>query len=240
MSVVSPSRTSDIDYSVGREAAGSGYYIFRDGIEKHHAQDESEFLFFFEKDLTIELQKLRRDLLFIHAAALEYRKRAIIFPASSGAGKSTFTWALLHNEFRYLSDELAPIDLDTMHVLPYPHALCLKSDPPAPYDVPQSVIRTSHTLHVPVTRFAHAVAPEAAPLSAIFFLEYHPSAAKPAIRQISAGAAAACLFSHALNPLAHSANGLDAAIHVIKNAECFELHTANLKDTCLLVRKYLS
>jgi len=240
MSVVSPSRTSDIDYAVGRELSGSGYYIFRDGIETYHAQDESEFLFFFEKDLTIELQKLRRDLLFIHAAALEYQKRAIIFPASSGTGKSTFTWALLHNEFRYLSDELAPIDLETMHVLPYPHALCLKSDPPAPYHVPQNVIRTTYTLHIPVTQFAHAVVPEAAPLSAVFFLEYYPSAVKPEIRQISAGAAAARLFSHALNPLAHSANGLDATIHVIKKTECFELHMANLKDTCLLVRKYLS
>ena len=239
MSLDSPSRRADMNYFVGREPSISGYYLLRDGIDKYCVQDEAEFLFTFEKDLTIELQKLRSDLFFIHAAALEYQKRAIIFPASSGTGKSTFTWGLLQNELRYLSDELAPINLATMHVLPYPHALCLKSDPPAPYYLPQTILRTSRTLHVPVTQFADAVVSEATLLSAIFFLEYDSSATNPMIRQISPGTAAARLFSHALNPLAHSANGLEAAISIVKKVECFELHMTDLKETCLLVKKFL-
>ena len=50
----------------------------------------------------------------------------------TGAGKSTTAWGLLHHGFSYLSDELAPIDLETLEVLPYRHALCLKRRPPSP------------------------------------------------------------------------------------------------------------
>lgn len=234
------SREVSLDYYVGRENSGSGYYISRDGLGRRDAQDEAEFLFIFEKDLEIELQKLRRDLFFVHAATLEFRERAIIFPASSGSGKSTFTWGMLHNGFRYLSDELAPIDLDTMQVLAYPHALCLKSEPPGPYQLPRAVIRTSHALHVPVAQFADALGPVAVPLTEIFFLEYHPAAAKPEIRRISASAAAARLFSHALNPLAHSNSGLDAAIHIVKKVKCYELQIAVLEETCRQVKAFFS
>jgi hypothetical protein len=76
-------------------------------------------------------------------------------------------------------------------------------------------------------------------LLAIFVLKYHPHAVKPAIEQISTGVAAARLVSHILNSLAHSANGLDAASKVIKQPECFELYMADLKDTFLLVWKFL-
>lgn len=233
-------RAADLDYFVGRERSGAGYYVWRDSLDKHFAQDEAEFLFTFEKDLEIQLQKLRRDLFFVHAAVLEFRERGIIFPASSGSGKSTFAWGMLHNGFRYLSDELAPIDLDSMRVMAYPHALCLKGEPPEPYQLPREIIRTSRTLHVPVEQFARALGPAAAPLREIFFLKYQPLAAKPEITKISTGTAATRLFANALNPLAHSGSGLDAAIRIASKAECYELVVAALDESCLQVKKVLS
>ncbi len=233
-------RAADLEYFVGRQQAGAGYYVSRDGFGRYVAQDEAEFLFVFEKDLAIELQKLRRDLFFVHAAVLEYRERAIIFPASSGSGKSTFAWGMLHHGFRYLSDELAPIDMETMQVLAYPHALCLKREPPEPYRLPPEIIRTSRGLHVPVDQFAQPPGPVAVPLREIFFLKYQPTALNPEITRVGTSTAAIHLFSNALNALAHSGSGLDAAIQIAGGVECYKLGVAALEESCLKVKKLLS
>jgi len=46
----------------------------------------------------------------LHAAAVSKNGRAIVVPANSGAGKSTFTTWLAANDFDYLTDELILVD----------------------------------------------------------------------------------------------------------------------------------
>ena len=46
-------------------------------------------------------------------------------------------------------------------------------------------------------------------------------------------------FSYALNPFGHSANGLEAAICIVKKAERFKLHMTGLKETHLPAKKFL-
>ena len=65
-----PRSPLDISYSVGRVSAEAGFFVTRAGQERLMAQDVAEFLFLFEKDLTIELQRRRPDLFYIHAAAV--------------------------------------------------------------------------------------------------------------------------------------------------------------------------
>jgi len=74
------------------------------------AMGVDDLLYYLEKDVTVEIQQRRPDLLFMHAAAVEWRGTAVVLAADSGSGKSTTTWALLHHGVRYLSDELAAID----------------------------------------------------------------------------------------------------------------------------------
>ena len=116
-----------INYRITPEDGGEGRLITRNGACPELARDDGEFLYMFEKDMTIETQKLRRDLYFVHAAVLELDGRALALVAPSGCGKSTTAWGLLHHGFKYLSDELAPVHLTTMRVRPFPHALCVKS-----------------------------------------------------------------------------------------------------------------
>ena len=139
----------DVEYSVATsDAPGLFSLVCREGpsIEGLNIGD---LLFHIEKDLAVELQKRRPDLYFLHSAALEWKGKAYLFAAEAGSGKSTTTWALLHHGFRYLSDELSPIDPNTMQVFPYPHALCLK-EPPPDYPLPPETVDLGRTLHVPV------------------------------------------------------------------------------------------
>ena len=141
----------DLDYSVLSNEQEPSFSVVRDGGETLDGTGLSDFLFLLEKDVTVELQRRRAELLFLHSAAIDWYGRACLLAAESGRGKSTTTWALLHHEFGYLTDELSPIDLDSMQVFPYPHALCLKRFPPA-YPLPEEAVHLGRTIHVPTGR----------------------------------------------------------------------------------------
>src|SRR5262249_9662387 len=109
-----------LHYTVDRQDGSDRFVIIRASQPPLIALDPGEFLFLFEKDMTVELQKLRRDLYFVHAAVLQFGRTVFMLVGESGSGKSTTTWALLHHGCGYWSDELAPVDLQTLGVYPYP------------------------------------------------------------------------------------------------------------------------
>ena len=232
-------RRADLQYSVGRQLGTSFYSIVRNGSRRLKAADDGEFLFLFEEDITIQLQKLRADLYFLHSAGLGFAGKAVMLVGPSGSGKSTTAWALLHHGFRYLSDELGPVNLKTMEVYPYPHALCLKKEPPRCYPLPEKTFCTSRTLHVPIKELPSGVNTSPTPLAAVFFLRCRAWKSKPSVRPLSKAEAGTRLFVNALNPLAHPGEGLDGALQIASQIPCFELTTASLPATCALVKDTL-
>jgi len=227
----------DLRYSVTHKKGSRVFTLRRNPQESITASNDGELVFLLENDMTVELQKLRSDLYFIHAAALEFRERAILLVGPSGSGKSTTTWGLLHFGFRYLSDELAPVRLDRMEVVPYPRALCLKTTPPGGYPLPNGILQTSHTLHVPVKCMPSDAISKPTKVGVIFFLRDFSS---PAVGPMRKADAATRLFMNALNPLAHTADGLDAAIDLVENNICFELFAGEISATCSLIKTTLN
>jgi hypothetical protein len=230
-----PVEDAQIAYRITRQDADQGLLIERKGACPELARDDGDFLYMFEKDMTIETQKLRPDLYFLHAAVLELDGRALALVAPSGSGKSTTTWGLLHHGFRYVSDELAPLYLSTMRVQPFPHALCLKA-PPDEYPLPKETIYTSCTAHVPTECLPGETTVEMMPLEAIFFIRFSSELSEPLLKPIGRAEATARLFTNALNPLAHTGDGLDGAIEIVARTHCFELLSSNLKPTCELIK----
>lgn len=188
----------------------------------------AELIFLLEKDLTIEAQKRRPDLYFLHAAALLYRDSAFLLIGRSGNGKSTTCWGLLHHGCGYLSDELAPIDLQRHTVQPYPHALCLKSEPAPPYTLPRDVLRTAPTLHVTVEHLPCPVIHTPSPLKAIFHIQHRGVEHAPALTELSTAEAGMLIYANALNPLCHNEDGLDAALDIARQCRVFNLITGRL------------
>jgi hypothetical protein len=230
-------------YTVGRERASGDLYILPPrGGRPLRTSDAGEFLFLFDKDLTVRLQRLRPDLYFVHAAVLEAPGgKALMLVAPSGVGKSTAAWGLSHLGFRYLSDELAPVDMRSLAVRPYPRALCLKSEPPGGHRLPSGTVRTLGSFHVPPASLPGGrAAPGPIPLGAIVFLRYPRAGHAPAAWPVSAAQAAARLYANALNPLAHPADGLDAAVEIARRARCLELRAGELRATCALINLCLS
>jgi ABC-type dipeptide/oligopeptide/nickel transport system ATPase subunit len=235
---VSESRAS-LEYEISViEGEVKQMKISRSGRSDLVTDDLGEFIFFFEKDMTIELQKIRSDLLFIHSAVLEYQGQGLLLVAPSGTGKSTTSWAMLNSNFNYLSDELAPVNLQSMQVEPYPHALCLKAVPPI-FELPDDSLHTSHTIHVPI-KYNGPIEP--VKLSYILYLEFDKNITEAEIQPVTTAEAAAKLYTNSLNILAHAngENGLQAAISVAKKVKNYNLKSNLLDKTCEQLKVLLS
>jgi hypothetical protein len=224
---------SDLSGPVYRlQKTDEGFLIQDSHGTLEEAATDGDFVYAVEKKLTIEAQLRRQDLYFVHAGVLASHAGAFVLSGESGAGKSTLTWALLHNGFDYLSDELAPIELEGLRVYPYPHAICLKKEPPIPYILPKGVLRTSRTFHVPVESLPSRACREEQPLRFLFFIRYDPAESEPRILPISPMEGAARLYSNTLNSLAHAGLGLEKAISIAKNYECFTVTSPSAERTC--------
>ena len=228
---------TDTDFAYTIRSINDSFLVEReDTASQLPATGLDDLVYCLEKDLTVELQRRRPDLFFLHAAAVEWRGNAVVLAADSGSGKSTTAWALLHHGFRYLSDELAAIDPDTLQVFAYPHAVCLKRAPPSPYVLPAATLHLGRTIHVPVTALPAALADDPLPLGAVFLIRHDPDLAHPQLRRLGVVEASARIYVTALNALAHSDRGLDVALRIAQRVPCFALGTAELGETCAVIR----
>lgn len=223
-------------YRYRAAARGSGCVLAPAGRE-FPVSGRSEALHRIDSELVVALQRRRSDLLFVHAAALERAGRVCLLAATSGTGKSTTSWGLLHHGFSYASDELSAVALDDLRVLPYPRALCLKQLPPAPYRVPASAVRAGTMLFIPSQALPSRVVAGVRPLAAVFVLERSAQAADPAVRAIGAAEAAARLYATTLNALAHPDRGLGSVLRLAGGVPCFRVSLGALERSCALLRE---
>ena len=228
--------SSEIEFSVKRSETSASLSLAQREQAAQVAEDPSDLLFLLEKQVTIELQKRRPDLFFLHAAAIILEGRACLLTAESGGGKSTTAWGMLHHGFEYLTDELSPVDIRSMRVFPYPHAIGLKRRPPDSYPLPPSVLDLGRTIHIPVNALPCRTVSEPCPLAAVFVLKYRPDLAAPEVRAVGPAEAAARIYANALNALAHDDHGLDAAARIAEQVPCFSVLSAGLPATCRLIR----
>ena len=226
---------ADLHYIVGRDSARTTFFIKRQGRELLTAPDDGAFLQLFDEDIVIELQKLRCDLYFVHAAVLTVADTAFMLVARPGGGKSTLCWALSHHGFPFLSDELGPVDLQTLGIHRYPRAVALKTQPPASYPIPPATLQTSRSWHIAAEDLPGGIGTGLTRLTTVFFVQYDAKAREPSVRRLSVAEATGRLYANTLNALAHAGDGLDAAIRITAAITCFELVSADLTATCGLL-----
>jgi len=219
----------DLEYTIKRNGVG---FILEGETSVVPTDDLGDLIYHLDKRLTLALQRARKDLCFLHAAAvIAPDGQVIVLTAASGSGKSTLAWALLHYGFGYLSDELAPIDPETLVVHGYPHALCLKRQPPTPYSPPPATLVTSRSMHIPV-----AASPREGRLAAIFFVDHHHPVGHPVLTEVSPARAAMYLYANTLNPLSHANEGLDTIAAIAQSVPSYHLNSGDLDGACNAIR----
>jgi hypothetical protein len=219
-------------YRIESRSGGAARLVRPDSEFAVDPRDLGELIYLLEADLVIQLQLLHPSLLFLHAAALEFEGGVHILTGHSGAGKSTTAWGLLHHGFEYLSDELAPLLLPDARVYPYPHALCMKTDPPAPYPVGSRGWRTPRGIHIPMP---HTPTAPREPVRSILFIEHDPKRVEPVLTALTAGEAAARLYPNVLNALAHDGDGLTPVTDLTSRIPALRVESGELRATCEVI-----
>ncbi len=64
----------------------------------------------------------------LHAGVVSWKDQGIVICGASNMGKSTLTLKLVENGFKFLSDEVASINLSTCELSPFPRALGFRED----------------------------------------------------------------------------------------------------------------
>jgi HprK-related kinase A len=180
----------------------------------------------------------------IHAAVLEVDGAGVIFPAEPGSGKTTLSAAMVHSGWRYLSDEFALIDPDTLRLQPYPKALCVKEGSYPILD--QLGLRTKRrrdydkgrkgkvTFVRPAELSSDPIG-DACPVKHIVFCHYD-GRAKPSIEPISRAEAVLRLNEQSFNFHKFRAKGIGILAEVVRGAKCYELWSGPIRETCDLLR----
>jgi hypothetical protein len=214
-------------YRISRPVPNGGV-IVETSTGRTTLDNASSVLPHLDKHLITRLQHERPDLYFLHGAAIAIKGRAAAVIAPSGSGKSTLAFTLIQHGVTYLSDELVPIDVGQNIVYPYPRAICLKSPPSKPYQLPSGTVRCGSLSYVPASTGVMRVAPM--PIGALFFLD-RTAPANPC-EPMTTASAVAHLIANSLNSLAHQQWGVDAAFALAARVPCFALNSTHLENAC--------
>jgi hypothetical protein len=148
------------------------------------------------------------DRTFVHAGAVEYERRAIIFPGYSFSGKTTLTEAFVRAGATYYSDEFAVLDKNGL-VYPYPKPLSIR--------VGDDHLQTDHTIE----SINGVAGVDPIPLGALIITNYDPGS-EWAPRELSAGEAALAVLSHTVTAQTRPDEAIRAISRAVQNAVALE------------------
>lgn len=101
------------------------FRLYKDGLEISSGISETNFFKYLNSTLRLEVAEFAEGRVFLHAGVVGWHGQAIVFPATSFAGKSTLTAELVRNGAEYYSDEYAVLD-ENGHVGPFPRHLSMR------------------------------------------------------------------------------------------------------------------
>ena len=230
-------------YTLTETAGGAGTFdVARDDVLLAQDQCAGDALGRLVWDVNRSAAAASGAHLLFHAGALEADGAGIVLPGTSGSGKSTLTAGLARAGLGYLTDELAALDLDRGHFLPYAKPITLKRGsfsvlpdlhpdrtvgPGAgPWDGAEWQVAMGGASGRRVGR--------PCPPSLVIVPRYDP-AGPTALTPLSDTEAFLSLALHAVNLLPHGVAGSAALGRVVTQSSCYALTMSDLEEACALV-----
>ncbi len=246
-----------IQIDVRRTRAGRSfrrrYEVWADGTKRFTVWDHNALLPHIELALNWHIMLYLPRYYQVHAGVMEIGGEGVIFPAAPGSGKSTLTAGLLARGWRYLSDEFALIDPETLLLQPYPKALCIKK---GSFDVLRGLgvswrrrgeyvkgnkgrvtfVRPGEIHPQALGATGGLPARAACPIRHIIFCDYQPGRS-PSMEPISRADAVLRLNRQSFNFLKFRARGIAILSDVARGAHCYQLASGAIDETCDLVAR---
>lgn len=148
--------------------------LTQNGVELGASDTRLKAFRFFDSILRVSVGELAPDLVFIHAGVVEWKGRAIMLPADSFHGKSTFVAELVRRGAGYYSDDFAVLDADA-RVHPFPRPISMRS-------------ADFKTYELTVGDLGGQAGVQPIPVAAVLFTKYEPDAVwEPVVESAGGG-----------------------------------------------------
>jgi hypothetical protein len=178
----------------------------------------------------------------VHASAVEHHGRTLLFPAPMEAGKSTLAAGLVKTGFRYVTDEAAAIEPQTLEVVPYPRPISIDRGSWSlladlrPDIAPGVEPYTAAQWHVsPLSIRPDAVAPRSLP-GIVAFPRYSPQSRTQA-RRVAPATALVELVECTFNLDRLGVRGFETLARVVQITDCYRLTVSDLGAACRTVER---
>jgi len=202
----------------------AGNYIMQSGETVHESTTEQIWLLQAVKyEVVMGLMGARPDLLWFHAGAVANDTEAVVFAAPGGGGKSTLVTQLCQQGWRYLSDDVLPMELSTLNILPFPQTPRVRQNK-------GELVPSDRLWSVPkfdVTLDRDLICRSPLPIRAMVFPSFD--------RQISAqllpcspGTAALELLRNCINFTDHKQAAVQQISEIVKHLPAFKLSFSNI------------
>ena len=193
--------------TVTHEAGRLGVFAHGDDFRIDSAESaeiiggEIEYLLNLVKaEVRIQFMRVRRVLLWLHAAAVERDGTAMLLAGPSGQGKSTLTSLLCRRGWRMMSDDVAPVRMDRNEVVSFCQTPVMR--------IPRDRVLEPHK-RVGLVRHRVELAPHElrqgpAPIRSIGFLAFSPGSSL-IVTRLTKGETALELLRNSINLVDHKA-----------------------------------
>ena len=194
------------------------------------------------RDVNRSAAEASGDHLLFHAGALDAGGTGVLLPGASGSGKSTLVAGLACAGLRYLTDELAALDLVDGRLQPYPKPITLKAGSfgvlpdldPDKGRGPAAGRWAGGEWQVPVggdsgLRVGRTTMP------GVVIVPRYEAGAPPRLTRLSDTEAFLSVALHAVNLLPHGIAGTEAVARLVARSSCYALTMSDLGEACALV-----
>lgn len=192
------------------------------------------------------IKSTRDQYYLLHSAVLVKKRKAVVFPGVSKSGKSTISIALLKDGFKYLSDEIAAINLSTLRATGFPRAIVMREKTLSlfPNLGPEINHLRYELLNSGKVREIHYGIPsgknlatmnKSFPISAIVFPHYKWKGDACLCEIKPPSESLFDLMQCSLNQRRLKEKGFKTAARLVRQAKCYSLQTKDLAKACEII-----
>lgn len=221
MLVSTPSEAS-ISFEVHRE--GWLYSVSQNRVEIAGGETLSNVIEHLNVELTRTFIQAHRDLLWFHAGAAEFAGHTIMLPGPSGGGKSTIVTGLCSRGWKFLSDDVTPLDLRTGRLIPFPRLPRVRRS--SITEMPRRQLRRVRKTMVDIE--PHNICRTPAAVHMLVFPRYASSSSAADLTPCPPARATLMLLENCLNFINHSEAAMDFICGLTQRSPAFHLSFHNM------------
>ncbi|MCX6362146.1 MAG: hypothetical protein NT029_20315 [Armatimonadetes bacterium] len=182
------------------------------GLTEQSAADHATY------EVIMHLRYANGGLLWLHAACAARGSEAVVFAGNRGSGKSTLAALLPSMGWRYLSDDVTPIEMPSLCAVPFPETPSMRLGGPAHLEEPEVLLLSKAIVELHEAQIAR----EPVGISALVFPAYVAGSATT-LERVGPGRAAAALLQQCLDLPNHEKETVECVGRLLTRAPAWRM-----------------